>query len=68
MCLSEEENHLLDEIRDANSLTEDELNLLETYGGFKSIEMRKPENKELPPALYNGLKDILKKYDAGGIA
>lgn len=62
MWLSAEEEQALNAIKYANSLTEEELNYVKTYEGFKSKERLGPEDKKLPPALFNSLEDILKKY------
>jgi hypothetical protein len=64
MWLSEEEYRSLDEICGTDSLTEEELRQVETYRGFKGIKSSDPKQGGLPPALYNAMKDILKKYGA----
>jgi hypothetical protein len=62
MWLSDEEERLLEEIRETKQLTKDELESVRTYGGFKNAKALDPNSKGVGTLLYNQLQDILKKY------
>jgi len=62
MCLSNDEEHLLENIRETKQLTADELEAVRTYGGFKNAKELDPAHKGIGPDLYDKLQDILKKY------
>jgi hypothetical protein len=45
-----------------NQLTEEELEAVKSYGGFREVRKLDPDNKGPGPHLIKEIQDILKKY------
>ena len=62
MWLSEKEECLLFKICSTNSLTEEELEAVKTYNGFRSIRSCESGHNGPGPGCIYPVQDILKKY------